>query len=313
MKILNFVFIVAGFTMYCSANAQPKNPEQDAVRKVIEQETRYFFDGNYDKWAGTWAQEPTNYVIFSGPNSNSETMGWDNISAAYKPNMTNVVSVSADDFAANYTKSDYQYHINGNVANVSFKEGKGNFETRTLEKVNGEWKLTSLTVVQSTDYKLQASYNIIKSFIGKWKVDLSSFRTEPAQTQNSYKAVSNDYDIHETMYGIEFASANSYIYEGKQLTSYATEDFITDYSQNAIKYFDYEKSQNGTISTAIGSASFDSSGRFVVKGMYPDKPSSIYFENIYTINGDGSIHHEGRLFDKDGKLTSKWFFDLHRI
>ena len=55
MKILNFAFMIAGLTMYCYSNAQQKNTEQDAVQKVIEQETRYYFDGNYDKWASTWA------------------------------------------------------------------------------------------------------------------------------------------------------------------------------------------------------------------------------------------------------------------
>lgn len=314
MKILNLAFIIVGLTVYCTANAQQKNTEQDAVQKVIEQETRYYFDGNYDKWASTWAHGPTSYVIFTGPNSNSETMGWDNISASYKPNMKNVVSISPEDFATDYTKHDYRYQISGNVANVSFKEGKGNFGTRTLEKQSGEWKITGLTVVNSTGYKLQASSNAMKSFIGKWKVDVSSYRNEPARPQDSnYKSVSSDYDIHETMYGIEFTSTNSYTYAGKLYSSTAAENFLLDYDQNKIRYFDFEKSQNGTISSATGTASFDTTGHFVVKGMYPDKPTALYFENIYTTNKDGSIHHEGRLYDKEGKLTSKWFFDLRRV
>jgi hypothetical protein len=108
--------------------------EQDAVRKVIELETQYYFEGNYDKWAGTWAHEPTDYAIFTSPTGNSETIGWDNISAGVKPNMKNVPLESAEEVATNYKKYDYQYKINGNMASVTFREGKGNLLTKIPRK-----------------------------------------------------------------------------------------------------------------------------------------------------------------------------------
>ena len=307
--ILFFVFFTLG-----SLYAQKSTTEQDAIRKVIELETKYYFDGNYDKWASTWAHEATDYVIFTGPNGNSETIGWDNISAGNKPNMKNVALISADELATTYKKYDYQYKINGSLANVTFREGKGNFLTKTLEKQNGEWKITGMTLVNSTDFKFKASYNSLKSYVGKWKLVEGSYKSENMQgAANDGKTLTNDYDIHETMYGIEFISTSSSIYSGTTYSNTSSECFIPDNSQNEIKYFDFEKGSGGDVSTSTGTASYDTSGKFVVRGMYPDKPTLLRFENIYTTNSDGSIHHEGRSYDKDGKLTFKWFFDLRRV
>ncbi|MFI5188336.1 MAG: hypothetical protein ACHQF0_16515, partial [Chitinophagales bacterium] len=238
------ISLFAFFTL-SSLHAQKNTPEQDAVRKVIEQETKYFFDGNYDKWADTWAHESTDYVIFTSPNGNSETIGWDNISAGNKPNMKNVPQISADELATTYKKYDYQYKINGNLANVTFREGKGNFQTKTLEKQNGEWKITGMTLVYSTDFKFKASYNTLKSYVGKWKLVEGSYSAENMQSgPNDGKMMSNDYDIHETAYGIEFTSTSSSTYTGIAYFNTSSECFIPDNSQNEIKYFDFEKGSN---------------------------------------------------------------------
>ena len=121
-----------------------------------------------------------------------------------------------------------------------------------------------------------------------------------------------DYDVHENPYGIEFGLISLSSYAGKPSTSLATEDFIGDKMQRTIRYFDYQK-DNDNVSATTGTASFDTSGRFIVKGMYDDKPALIHFENIYTFMPDGLLHHEGRSYDTNGKVTFKWFFDLKRL
>ena len=124
--------------------------------------------------------------------------------------------------------------------------------------------------------------------------------------------MSANYDIHETQYGIEFSSVSLTSYAGKPSTSLATEDFVGDKTEKVIKYFNFQK-DNDNVSTASGTASFDTSGQFVVKGMYDDKPTQVRFENIYTFSPDGLLHHEGRSYDTNGKVTFKWFFTLKRL
>ena len=311
MKHSSFFITLLSF---CSLFAQNKTAEQNAIRKVIELETQYYFEGNYDKWASTWAHELTDYVVFTSPDSNGETIGWNNISASYKPGMSNGPLIPASEVAKRYKKYDYQYKINGNLANVIFKEGKGNFITKTLEKQNGEWKITGMTLVYSTDYTFKENYATLKSYAGKWKLVDGSYRTENGQPADSnYKQSSIDYDIRETMYGIEFNSINSYTYSGKFYSSAANEDFIPDNSQNEIKYFDFEKGARGYVTATTGTASFDTTGKFIVKGMYEEKPTQARFENIYSFSPDGLLHHEGRSYDTNGKVTFKWFFALKRI
>lgn len=311
---MNHYFIL--FILSLSFNllhAQNKTTEQDAIRKVIELETQYYFEANYDKWASTWAHEPTDYMVFTSPTGNGETIGWNNISANYKPGMSNGPIIPADEVAKRYKKYDYQYKINGNLANVIFREGKGNFITKTLEKQNGEWKITGMTLVYSTDYTFKEHYAALKSYVGKWKLVEDSYKTESDQPADSnYRQLSNDYDIHETRYGIEFTSTNSYTYSGRPYSTTANEDFIPDNNQNEIKYFDFEGSGNNNVTTSTGTASFDTTGKFIVKGMYEDKPAQARFENIYSFTSDGLLRQEGRSYDKDGKVTFKWFFTLKR-
>ena len=312
MKHYSFLFIM--LLSFTSIFAQNKTAEQDAIRKVIELETQYYFEGNYDKWANTWAHETTDYMIFTSPTGNGETIGWNNISANYKPGMSHGPIISAAEVAKRYKKYDYKYKINGNLANVIFREGKGNFITKTLEKQNGEWKITGMTLVYSTDYTFKENITVLKSYIGKWKFVDGSYKTESEQPADSNsKQVSMDYDIHETSYGIEFTSTNASTYSGKPYSSAANEDFIPDNSQNEIKYFDFEKGASSYVTATTGTASFDTTGKFVVKGMYEDKPAATRFENIYTITSDGLLHQEGRSYDTNGKVTFKWFFDLKRL
>jgi hypothetical protein len=120
-----------------------------------------------------------------------------------------------------------------------------------------------------------------------------------------------DYDIHETSYGVEFKSVNMYSYAGNVNTSSANESFIADYDQKLINYFNFQK-ENSYVFTERGTAGFDSSGQFVVKGMYGDQPDKVRFENVYTLSNNGLLHQEGRTYDTKGKLISKWFFALKR-
>jgi hypothetical protein len=205
--------------------AQKTSQDQEAVRKIIEMETKYYFEGNYDKWAETLAHDPSCYVVNAGPEYHNELIGWNNISTVYKKNMQNTPPLSEAELAQ-YKKYDYVYKINGNMADVTFKEGKGNFGTRVLEKQSGEWKITGMTNVLTTAYKFQSDYTALKSFTGKWKFNPRSFKEEPADTNS--KLLSFTSDIHEGTYGIEFVSNESSSYNGKFYSFCETEQFTKD-------------------------------------------------------------------------------------
>ena len=83
-----------------SLHAQNKTTEQDAIRKVIDQEEQYIYERNYDKWAGTWVHEPTSYWAYAAPDFHNEVIGWETISAGMKDEMKNPQDLSAGEIAA---------------------------------------------------------------------------------------------------------------------------------------------------------------------------------------------------------------------
>ena len=59
--------------------------ETEAIMKVIENETKSFFDGNYETWAANWSHE--NYAVQAWNNSDGTSdvaIGWDSINAQGK-------------------------------------------------------------------------------------------------------------------------------------------------------------------------------------------------------------------------------------
>ena len=287
--------------------AQKTTSDQDAVRKVIEQETKYYFESNYDKWAGTWAHEASCYVLNAGPSSNQEIIGWENISVSYKQAMQNATPLTGEELTE-YAKHDYLYQINGNMANATFKEGKGNFGARTLEKQNGEWKITSLTTINSISYKVQSDYNALKSFAGKWKIDAGTYKVEP--TDSNFKILSHTVDIQEGIYGMEFIANGTGSYAGSTYSFIETQNFIPDYDEGEIKYFDFTKTGDGNTETNAGRALIDSVGSLMLKQMFPDKPASVQYENSYTRKNDGSMLFKGRVYNENGNVTYSWSYSL---
>jgi CDP-diacylglycerol pyrophosphatase len=62
-------------------NAQKK--DEDAIKKVIHEETSTYFHKNYDGWADTWAHDSADNVLNTGPYPHQEIAGWN---AIYQPN-----------------------------------------------------------------------------------------------------------------------------------------------------------------------------------------------------------------------------------
>ncbi len=134
------------------------NPEEDAIKKVIIDETSYWIDGNFDKWSASFIHEP--YLIWSVTNGGEPgdvlTMrGWE----ALKTFMSNWFKNYNGDFAKKMRQSDvsrdnWQIQIRSNVAYVSYNQHTVNAETkqilditetRVLEKISGTWKVAMQT------------------------------------------------------------------------------------------------------------------------------------------------------------------------
>ena len=131
---LPLLFLSTAFTTAIAQKA-----EEDAIKKVIQQETSTYFKKNYDGWTQTWVHDSAACIMRTGTTYNSQVMGWNAIAAEYKEAMSNMTAYSDADMAPFLNKTDFNIYINGNMASVTFKEGNENPnpEMRTLVKQNG--------------------------------------------------------------------------------------------------------------------------------------------------------------------------------
>ena len=136
--LLSSTFAMADFT-----------PEELAVKQVIEDETRFFVERDFDKWANLWVHAPYIYIGIATPSMNEELRGWNDYSTFMKGVLSQGSMNSDEHYAA---KTDYQFIIGRDLAFVTFYEN-GNASTRVLEKHQGQWKLIHTGVIYTEDYK----------------------------------------------------------------------------------------------------------------------------------------------------------------
>src|SRR6266487_2072350 len=310
MKKLFYFLFLSALAFSPSIKAQKSSgDDQAALRKVIENETRSYFEGNYDKWAATWSHNADCLVLFITPTGSTQLTGWDKVSESFKTDMKAMKPIDEDNFAVYYKKYDYNYKIDGNLAVVSFKEGRGNEGTRVMEKQNGSWKIKNLMSTSSPAYNMATTYNSLKSFAGRWEINNSSYKS----SQQEWKILSGLLEIRETVYGIELNSESTGSASGVTYMNSEREQFIKDNSRDELRYFDIYKTSTGYSSTNNGSASTDTSGNIVVTVMDHDNNNVVSFDNVYSSKSADILHLDGHAYDKKGKITNTWSFDLKRL
>ena len=147
MKKILFVLIPLFFGMRSGAQ---NNPDETSIKKIIEEETLAFANADLAGWSDYFVHEP--YVRWSV----SPQMYFDGWDALYKGAKSFLETQSGRKDANalhKITRSDWNIHINGNVAWVKFvqtTEGTAGSsqQFRVLERINGKWKISMLVAVQ---------------------------------------------------------------------------------------------------------------------------------------------------------------------
>ncbi len=167
MEKVNGQWKIATTSAICDFNnavIPTPNPEEEAIKKVIIDETGFWIDGNFDKWSESFVREP--YLTWSVTNGGEPgdvitTRGWE----ALRGFMEGWFKNYNREFANKMRKSDvsrdnWNIQVRVNVAYVSFNQHTVNqetkqvmdmTETRVLEKKNGTWKVAMQTTL--ADFK----------------------------------------------------------------------------------------------------------------------------------------------------------------
>ena len=130
------------------------NPDEEEIKKLMVDETNYFVERDFDKWAEGIVHEP--YIIWTVTNGGEPGdvltfRGWDSL----KTFMSDFLGKLPPAFTTAMKKTTvirdkWQIQIRGNTAFVSFNQHTENVEkqtksditeTRVLERINGAWKI----------------------------------------------------------------------------------------------------------------------------------------------------------------------------
>ncbi|WP_289053891.1 nuclear transport factor 2 family protein [Carboxylicivirga marina] len=285
-----------------TATAQTLSKDELAIKQVIEKETEYFSNGNYDAWSSLWEHSNTIFWAYYSSDSKKELTTWDDLSSFLKETIKN----NAENPPALAEKSDYSFYVNKNIALVTFLEGE-NKSTRVLVKNRGDWKILQMTVSNTTSYKLSESINLLRSNIGKWQIDNSTFKAD-----NWNNTIVGFYGHIKENDGVF-----SLIFTGTVKTQ---DNRLLEFKSEGTIGFDFESGEISATVHSIGENYYKVFGgtgelnnRMLEISYYPIlKPKVLDSNSIWVFNEDGTIGCIDKYFDKDEKVVSTFEYTLVR-
>lgn len=175
MKTSILLFVLLCFA--CSESVDPET-EKSVITKLIDDETRFAASADLTNWQKCWNSTDEAVFTIASIEGIQQLNGWNAIHGLMK---------DAKPFDLKLKRDNYQYTIGTDVAFVSFDqqdnwggtEGRKTKETRTLRKIDGEWKIVNVHVmgVSSFESAKTGSYHIAKEKIA---VDpKTSFHQQP--------------------------------------------------------------------------------------------------------------------------------------
>ncbi|WP_207432081.1 hypothetical protein [Sabulibacter ruber] len=139
--------------LLCSACARPMSSEnhQTTITKLIDDETYFIAAADTLNWAKCWVQTEEAQFTMASARGCWQLNGWDSIRTNFR---------GARPFKLDLKRDNYHYTIGENVAYVSFDQydnwgGSGSYrkkESRTLRKVDDQWKIVQTNVIVTSSY-----------------------------------------------------------------------------------------------------------------------------------------------------------------
>ena len=136
------------------AQKTSKVSDVDAIKTVIEQETKAFFGVNYQKWMESWVHTPSAYWSYADASGINYYEGWKAIEVGFSDYF---VTTKPGEIEVERTWQEIKVY--GDGAYARFKQrvvtdgvpGPEQVEIRVLEKQNNAWKILLVGVLKKTD------------------------------------------------------------------------------------------------------------------------------------------------------------------
>lgn len=153
---LILTLLCALFLGFSAFKTLPITNDEESIKEVIISETTAFFALDYKAWAGHWLQSTHDSQAWNNRDGSiTTTVGWDKLSAGAKEYIESQKVALA---APSTTRDNWDIHINGDMAAVSFtqyikgSEGTSTSkEFRIMVRKDGQWKISGVQAFW--DYK----------------------------------------------------------------------------------------------------------------------------------------------------------------
>ncbi len=141
---------IALLVVLCSASsAFAQNKDMDAIKALLERETKAFFEIDYKTWADSWAHVPYAFWSFADTTDVNSFSGWDAIDKGFAEYFR-----TAKPSKANIDRTGLDIRLYGNAAYARFTQHvkddssrPAQAEVRVLEKIKGKWKIVCVSVI----------------------------------------------------------------------------------------------------------------------------------------------------------------------
>lgn len=141
--------VLITFSSTCVFSQKDKlTTDELAIKMVIEAESEHFWGRDLKAWKQNWVHK--DYVIWRAASRDGvrQYNGW----KAWYNEVKNLFKESPDPmpYEGKVEKLNYNFRIYGDGAWVSFEqldEGTRTFETRIMEKVNGQWRIAMVSLM----------------------------------------------------------------------------------------------------------------------------------------------------------------------
>ena len=134
--------------------------EEEAIKAVIEGEINASFNGDYETWTTFFAQEPYTFWLQANREGYVNCKGWEEINSHMKQTLKpdrkgSIIYEGNSDYIIRVYKVAALATFKAKMTAVQENKTYEGLEVRTLEKKDGEWKITYLGTVYSSTYEEQ--------------------------------------------------------------------------------------------------------------------------------------------------------------
>jgi hypothetical protein len=148
MKTIARFFCICLLVCMSVVSIAQKN-DIEAIKSLIEKETKAFFEIDYKTWASSWSQTPYAFWSFADTTDVNSFSGWENIDAGFKDYFR-----TAKPSKAKIERTWMDIKVYGNGAYARFTQQvydntsrPPQAEVRVLEKIKGAWKIVCVSVI----------------------------------------------------------------------------------------------------------------------------------------------------------------------